>query len=75
MSGLQEERLHRELLEAQDELEEARREGLGDAPLDIVQRRDQAVRGALEGGLRTETVMQTTGLTPEQVELIQLGVD
>lgn len=75
MNGSQEERLHRELLEAQEELEEARREGLGDPPFDIVQRRDQAVRDALEGGLRTETVMDATALTAEQVQLIQLGAD
>jgi hypothetical protein len=62
-------------VEAQQELEEARRERLGDPQLDIVERRDQAIRDALEGGLRTETVMQTTGLTAEQVQLIQLGVD
>jgi hypothetical protein len=75
MNGSQEGRLHRELVEAQQELEEARRERLGDPQLDIVERRDQAIRDALEGGLRTETVMQTTGLTAEQVQLIQLGVD
>jgi hypothetical protein len=75
MNGSQEGRLHRELVDAQQELEEARRERLGDPQLDIVERRDQAIRDALEGGLRTETVMQTTGLTAEQVQLIQLGVD
>jgi hypothetical protein len=75
MNGSQEGRLHRELVDAQQELEEARRERLGDPQLDIVERRDQAIREALEGGLRTETVMQTTGLTAEQVQLIQLGVD
>jgi hypothetical protein len=75
MNRSQEGRLHRELADAQQELEEARRERLGDPQLDIVERRDQAIRDALEGGLRTETVMQTTGLTAEQVQLIQLGVD
>jgi hypothetical protein len=68
-------RLNGELLEAQEELEEARREGLGDPPLDIVERRDQAVRDALDGGLDTETVLQATGLTAEQVKLVQLGAD
>jgi hypothetical protein len=68
-------RLHSELVEAREELEEARREGLGDPPLDIIERRDQAVRDALDGGLGTETVMEATVLTAEQVKLVQLGAD